>query len=492
MKTPSLILICLSLIFSCGKITDKENSNIMAKKIPEKYIYHTDTIIDNYAWMRLSDEQKESSSPDTQTQDVLDYLNTENDYLEQKMNDTKSFQKNLFDEFVSRIKQDDQSVPVSYNGYTYYSKYKKGEDYACHYRKKNTDNSEEELILDLPVMAEGKNYFSLGDKSVSENNQYLAYSVDVLSRREYTIYIKDLQTGEILKDKIDNTTGSITWANDNKTIFYTKKDDITLRSYQIFKHTLGTDSSEDVLVYEEKDETFSCYIYKTKSRKYLMIGSYHTLSSEYRFIDANNPNDQWKVIQPRERNLEYSVSHYKNDFYIRTNWNAKNFRLMKTSVNATLKNNWQEVIPHREDVLLRSINIFKNYLVVNERKDGLTKVRVINWIDNSDYYITFNDPTYSLYSSYNLEFDTDSFRFVYTSLTTPRSVYNYNMSTKERDLLKQSEILGGKFNSDNYVSERLYAPSRDGKTNIPISLVYRKGMKRNGKSGLIMFLFIIF
>ena len=490
MKKSLLILILTPLLFSCGYEKDikKENNNIsiMAKKISKKNIYHQDTIIDNYDWMRLSDEQKESKNPDDQTTDVINYLNSENDFLKKEMSDNKSFEDNLFDEFVSRIEQNDESVPVSYNGYTYYSKYKQEEDYPFHFRKKNTNSAKEELILDLPLMAKGASYFSLGDKSVSENNQFLAYSVDLLSRREYTIYIKDLNSGKILEDMIPNTTGGITWANDNKTIFYTKKDEITLRSSQIYRHTLGTDASEDVLVYEEKDDTFSCYVFKTKSRKYLMIGSYQTLSTEYHFLDASNPEGKWQVIHPRESNLEYSISHFEDKFYIKTNWEAKNFRLMQTSINSTSKSNWQEVIPHRKDVLLSSINIFKNYLVVNERKDGLRNTRVIKWEDNSEYYIKFNDPTYSLYSSSNVDFDTDFFRFVYTSLTTPRSVYDYNMVTKEQTLLKQKKVLGGKFDSDNYVSERLFAKSRDGKTEIPISLVYRKGLNKNGKQPLLL------
>ena len=490
MEKSLLILLLTPLLFSCGyeKDVKKENNNIsiMAKKIPKENIYHQDTIIDNYDWMRLSDEQKESENPDVQTKDVINYLNSENDFLKKEMSDNKSFEDNLFDEFVSRIEQNDESVPVSYNGYTYYSKYKKEEDYPFHFRKKNTNSAKEELILDLPLMAKGTSYFSLGDKSVSENNQFLAYSVDLLSRREYTIYIKDLNTGKILEDMIPNTTGGITWANDNKTIFYTKKDEVTLRSSQIYRHTLGTDASEDVLVYEEKDDTFSCYVFKTKSRKYLMIGSYQTLSTEYQFLDASNPAGKWQVVHPRESNLEYSVSHFEDKFYIKTNWEAKNFRLMQTSINSTSKSNWQEVIPHRKDVLLSSINIFKNYLVVNERKDGLRNTRVINWKDNSEYYIKFNDPTYSLYSSSNVDFDTDFFRFVYTSLTTPRSVYDYNMVTKEQTLLKQKKVLGGKFDSDNYVSERLFAKSRDGKTEIPISLVYRKGLNKNGKQPLLL------
>ena len=490
MEKSLLILLLTPLLFSCGyeKDVKKENNNIiiMAKKIPKENIYHQDTIIDNYDWMRLSDEQKESENPDVQTKDVINYLNSENDFLKKEMSDNKSFEDNLFDEFVSRIEQNDESVPVSYNGYTYYSKYKQEEDYPFHFRKENTNSAKEELILDLPLMAKGTSYFSLGDKSVSENNQFLAYSVDLLSRREYTIYIKDLNTGKILEDMIPNTTGGITWANDNKTIFYTKKDEVTLRSSQIYRHTLGTDASEDVLVYEEKDDTYSCSVFKTKSRKYLMIGSYQTLSTEYQFLDASDPAGKWQVIHPRESNLEYSVSHFEDKFYIKTNWEAKNFRLMQTSINSTSKSNWQEVIPHRKDVLLRSINIFKNYLVVNERKDGLRNARVIKWKDNSEYYIKFNDPTYSLYSSSNVDFDTDFFRFVYTSLTTPRSVYDYNMVTKEQTLLKQKKVLGDKFDSDNYVSERLFAKSRDGKTEIPISLVYRKGLNKNGKQPLLL------
>ena len=483
-----ILFLSLVLIISCnvGENVNQQNTDVIAKKIPKINIYHNDTIIDNYDWMRLSDSQKESEKSDAQTLDVLNYLNAENNYLKKEMSGTESFQNDLFDEFVARIEQNDESVPVSYNGYTYYTKYKEGEDYSIHYRKKNIDNAEEEIILNLPEMAKGSSYFALGDKSISENNHLMAYSVDLLSRRDYTIHIKDLITGEILEDKIQNTTGRITWANDNKTLFYTKKDKVTLRSYQIYRHIIGTDPSEDVLVFEEEDETFGCFIYKTKSRKYLMIGSYQTLSSEYRFLDANDPTGDWQVIQPRENDLEYSVSHFEDKFYIKTNWDAKNFRLMQTSINSTSKNYWQEVIPHRKDVLLRSIDVFKNYLVVNERNEGLRKTRVINWQDNSEYYITFNDPSYSLYSSTNLEFDTDLFRFVYTSLTTPRSVYDFNMQTKERTLLKQKQVLGGEFDTDNYVSERIFATSRDGKTQIPISLVYRKGLQKNGENPLLL------
>ena len=242
-------------------------------------------------------------------------------------------------------------MPVTVNGYTYYTRFEKGQDYPYYCREKAEDNAKEEVMLDVPTMAEGYAYYAIGGRSVSENNKILAYAVDTVSRREYTLYFKNLETGEILSDKIENTTGGITWANDNQTVFYVKKDPQTLRAYQIFKHRLGTDTSDDELVYEEKDETFSCWISKTKSRQYLMIGASQTLSTEYRFLDANTPDGKWQVVHPREKNLEYFVDHYKDDFYIITNDQAKNFRLMKTPVNRPQKSNWTELIPHREDVL---------------------------------------------------------------------------------------------------------------------------------------------
>lgn len=480
-----LLLLPLFFLYNCNSKTD--TSIPMAKKQPTVLHYHNDTIVDDYFWMRLSDEQKEAENPDQQTQNVIDYLNDENDYLALQMAETNSFQEKLYDEFVSRIKQDDKSLPVSYNGYTYYTKFEEGEDYKRHFRKANSKGAKEELLLDIPEMAKDESYFALGDKSVSENNRYLAYSVDLVSRRQYTIHIKDLETGKMLEDKIENSTGGISWANDNKTIFYTKKDENTLRSNKIFKHTLGTDSSKDELVFEEKDETFSCFIYKTKSRKYLVIGSSQTLSTEYRYLDADNPSGEWQVFQARERNLEYSISHFEDNFYVLTNWNAKNFRLMKTPVHATSKANWQEVIAHRDDVLINDIEIFKNYLVLKERKNGLDHLRVKSWSGAMDYYIDFQDPAYSLFSSSNLEFDTDTFRFVYTSLTTPRTVYDYNLKSKDRILLKQNEVLGGQFNANNYTSERLFATSRDGKTQIPISLVYKNGFEKNGEQPLLLY-----
>ena len=487
MKKTLLASIILMVFSNCQSNYKKMMNEPLAKKIPTKLNYHSDSLTDDYFWMRLSDDQKESSNPDSQTQDVLAYLVKENQYLDENMSDTDELQSKLFDEYVSRIKQDDSSVPYVENGFTYSSKFEKGEDYRRYFRKKNDEGAKEELFLDLPKLAEGQKYFSLGDWSISTNNKILAYSTDYISRREYTIHFKNLVTGEIFADQIENTAGGITWANDNKTIFYVKKDEQTLRSHKIFKHVLGTDSADDELVFEETDETFGCYIYKSKSNKYLFIGSYQTLSTEIRFLDASNPNGNWTIIQPRERGLEYSVSHYEDSFFIRTNWNARNYKLMKTSVSSPTKENWEELIAHRDDVFLSGIEIFKKFLVVKERKDGLIQIRVMNWSNKQEHYISFNDPTYTVYANVNLEFDTDLFRFSYASLTTPNITYDYNLMSKERTILKQQEVLGGEFKSENYTSERLYAIGRDGETIIPISIVFKKGYKKDGSAPLLLY-----
>ena len=478
-------LFALLLFANCNQ-KDNSPSPPIAKKVPKELTIHDDTRTDNYFWMRLSDEQKEAETPDAQTQDVLDYLNAENQYTQASLKHTEALQEELFNEITGRIKQDDSSVPVSINGYTYYTRYEEGQDYPLYCRKMNEEGAKEEIMLNGPEMAEGQSYFAIGGRSVSEDNQLLAYSEDLVSRREYTIYIKNLATGEILEDKIENTTGGITWANDNKTIFYTKKDPVTLRSNKIFRHKIGTDPSEDKMVYEETDETFSCFVYKSKSRKYLMIGSFQTLSTEFRFLDADNPEGQWQVIQPRERDLEYQVAHYKDHFYIRTNLDAKNYRLMKAPVSSPGKESWEELIPHRSNVLFQGMDLFRNYMVVNEREDGLVKLRVIPWDGSENHHIEFDDPAYEVDTFDNPEFETETLRFSYASFTTPQSVYDYELDTKERILRKQVEVLGGAYDPDNYVSERFFVPARDG-ARIPVSIVYRKGFEKDGNSPLLLY-----
>ena len=489
MKSITYALIAI-LFFSISCKTDQKNAEEtvakgpIAKKIPEALTIHNDTRIDNYFWMRLSDEQKNADMADAQTQDVLDYLNAENDYLEKTMSHTEKLQKTIYDEIVGRIKKDDQSVPVKDNGYSYYSRFEEGGDYRLYCRKK-IGSDKEEIMLNGPQMAEGYAYFGFGSRSVSPDNKLLSYGIDTISRRRYTIYFKNLESGELLADKLENTTGGTTWANDNKTVFYTTKDPVTLRSNKIYKHVLGTSQSEDVLVYEEKDETFSCGVYKSKSKKYLLIWNYQTLSSEFHYLDANNPNGSWKVIQPREKNLEYDVSHYGDHFYIRTNLDAKNFRLVKTPVKATTKDNWVDVIPHSEERFLEGVDLFKEHLVVSERINGLIALRVKPW-KGEEHNIQFNDPAYVAYTTSNLDFDTNILRYEYTSLTTPSSVFEYNMDTKEQVLLKQEEVLDPEFSASNYVSERIHATATDG-TKIPISLVYKKGVERTLNTPLLLY-----
>ena len=478
------------MFFSVSCKTDTKNSSKLtadapiAKKIPDTLTIHNDTRIDNYSWMRLSDDQKNAENPDAQTQDVLDYLNAENAYLDKTMGHTDALQQRIYDEIVGRIKKDDQSVPVNDNGYSYYSRFEKGGDYRLYCRKK-IESDQEEIMLDGPKMAEGYAYFGFGSRAVSPNNQMLSYGIDTISRRQYTIYFKNLKTGELMADKLANTTGGTTWANDNKTIFYTTKDAETLRSNKIYKHILGTPQSADVLVYEEKDDTFSCWIFKSKSKKYLFIGSSQTLSSEYRFLDADTPDGDWKIIQPREKDLEYDVAHFRDDFYIRTNLNAKNFKLVKTPINASLKENWIDVVPHSEDRFLEGFDLFKNFLAITERVNGLIEIQIKKWTGEA-YNLEFNDPAYLVYPVSNLDFDTNVLRYYYTSLTTPWTTYEFNMETKDKVLLKQEEVLDPDFSPDNYESERVFATAKDG-AKVPVSLVYKKGIEKNGKNPLLLY-----
>jgi oligopeptidase B len=490
MKKNILIPILLAFIFfGCKTNEDKGTKDLVnapvAKKIPKELILHDDTRIDNYFWMRLSDDQKNAENPDSQTQDVLNYLNQENEYLEGVMSHTNELQDELYNEMVSRIKKDDQSVPVKDNGYLYYTRFEEGGDYALYCRKKIDGDGKEEIIFNGPEMAKGYAYYGIGSQSVSEDNKLMAFAIDTVSRRRYTIYFKNLATGEILTDNLSNTSGSATWANDNKTVFYTTKDPETLRADKVYKHVLGTSQDDDVLVFHEKDETFNIGVGKSKSDAFIAIYSIQTLSTEVRVLDANTPNGKWNVIQPREKNLEYSIDHYGDHFYIRTNLDAKNFRLVKTPVIATTKDNWVDVIPHRENVFLQGFDLFSNHLVVQERENGLRGIRIMNW-NGGDHKMTFNDPSYLVYPTSNLDFETNILRYNYTSLTTPNSTYEYNMDTKEQVLLKQEEVLDDNFSPDNYVSERLYATARDG-VKVPISLVYKKGTEKSADTPLLLY-----
>ncbi len=477
-----IILLTLTItIFasSCKKDDMKEITVSVppkAEKIAKELKIHDDVRIDNYYWLNERENPK-----------VIDFLNAENKYYDDHTAHTKDFQKDLFEEMKGRIKEDDESVPYKKNGYYYITRYETGKQYPIHTRKKESLKAEEEILFDVNKMAEGHDYYALSGLNVSKNNILVAFSVDTVSRRQYDMRFKNLETGEIYPDVIKNTTGGSAWANDNKTVFYTKKDPVTLRSVAIYKHILGTDVSEDVLVFEEKDDTFGTFVYKSKSNKYIIIGSYNTLSNEYRFVDANHPDDAFKIVQTRERNLEYSIAHYQNNFYILTNKDgAKNFKLMKTPVSKPRKNNWVDVIPHRDNTLLEGVSVFKDYLVLEERTEGLSKIRIKNWDDSVDYYLPIKEETYSISVSSNPEFDTDILRYGYSSFTTPSSVIDFNMKDKSSEILKEQEVLGGKFDKTNYESKRLWASARDGKK-VAISLVYNKKTKIDKNTPVLLY-----
>ncbi len=481
---PIMVMVLAAMLYSCKPKTEVVAP--VAEKITKELVAHGDTRIDNYFWMRLSDEQKTAETPDEQTQKVLDYLNAENDYLNTQLAHTDGLQETIFEEMKGRIKQDDESVPTLDNGYYYYSKYETGKEYPIYFRKKGTLDAEPELLLDVNKLAEGKDYCGVGGMSVSPDNNILSYGVDYISRRRYNVHFLDLRSGEYLEDVIPNTTGGIVWANDNKTVFYVGKDMQTLRAERIIKHKLGTDPSVDPTIYFEEDEEFSTYITKTKSKKFLLIASSQTLSTEMRILEADNPDGEFRVFQPREANHEYSIDHIGDAFYIRTNLDgASNFKLMKVGEKATSKSKWTEVIPNREDIMLQGFDLFDNYLALGERVNGLSAIRVINQQSGEDHYIDFGEETYTAGIGANNETGTSTLRFSYTSLTTPSSVFDYDMDSKEKTLLKEQEVLGG-FDKNNYESKRLWAKAEDG-TMVPISLVYKKGFEQNGKSPLLLY-----
>lgn len=457
----------------------------VAIKRPHSIEKHGDVRIDNYYWMRLSDEQKEAEEEDEQTLEVLSYLNAENDYTKSVMKHTDEFQERLFQEMKGRIKETDQSVPVKDNGYWYYTRFEEGKDYAYYCRKKESLDNEEQVMIDGPALAEGKSYWALGGMTVSPNNEWVAYGVDEISRRVYRVFFKELSTGKVAEDVLEGTTGRATWAADNRTLFYSKRDPQTLREFQIWKHILGTPQDQDVLVFEEKDETFSCFVFKTKSEKYLVIGSSQTLTTEYRVLEADQPNGEFRIFQSRQREMEYAIDHYGDYFYVTTNWNAKNYKLMRTPLDKTTMENWMEVIPHREDVLLEGVEMFRDFMVIDERKNGLTQLRIKRWDGTQEYYLPFEDAAYSAGVGANPDFNTDILRYGYTSMVTPMSTFDFNMVTGEKTLLKQQEIVGG-YNSSEYHCERLMIPVSDG-TLVPVSLVYKKGFERSAKAPLLLY-----
>ncbi len=487
MKHLVLILVCALSLLACKnnntmiKTTYKWPNAIAPTAIikPTTRILHGDTVIDNYYWMIDFFKKGVDSNK------VVDYLKAENAYTESMMSGTKPFQGKLFNEMKARIKEKDESVPVFKNGYYYYTRTVEGMQYYKYCRKKGSLSSSEEVLLDVDEMAKGKAYYGVTGFSVSEDNQLLAFGVDDVSRRQYVIHIKNLITGEILKDAIPGTSGDPTWASDNKTIFYTSNNPVSLLSEKIKKHQLGTGASSDKVVYEENDKSNYIGVGKTKNNKYIFIVSQATLSSQTLFIDAKTPEAAFKVFQPRINNVLYEVISLEDKFLIRTNLDALNFRLMECSLDKTESSNWKEVIPHRKDVLLQSVEEFHDFLVLEERKDGLINLSVRNLINNNEHYIQFEEAAYAASLNANPDYNSTSLRYAYTSLTTPASIYDYDLNTKAKTLKKQQEVLGG-YNSKDYATERVYATAKDG-TKIPISIVYKKGFEKNGEAPLLLY-----
>ena len=446
------------------------------KKVPKSLIKFNDERIDNYYWLR------ERENPY-----VIEYLNSENDYYKKMTLHTKDFQDKLFHEIKNKIKQEDQSVPYFLNGYWYVTKYKENLDYPIYFRYKDSLKSKEEILFDCNKLAQSHDYFNLSNFKVSPNNKIVAFSVDTVSRRLYTIKFKNLDNGEILKDEIINTSGTFAWASDNSTLFYTNRDTQTLRNDKIFKHKIGDALVNDKLVFHETDETFYTNVSKSKSNKFIIISSSSTLTSEFQFLSSNKPDDQFTLFNKRERGVEYSISHFEDHFYIITNKNdAFNYKLLRTELKNTSSENWIEVIEHRENVLIEGIDIFKDFLVVSERFNGLNRINIKPWNGSKSCYLKFESETFSCYTTGNLDFDSKKLRYAYNSLNEPHSIIEFDMFSKDKIILKQNQVLDTKFSKDNYITKRIWADSRDG-TKIPISIIHKKNIKKDGTNPLLLY-----
>lgn len=450
----------------------------VAAKRNKSLTIHNDQRNDSYYWL------SEREDPE-----VITYLNEENTYTEKVLAPLKEFRSKLFDEMKGRIKEKDESVPVRDGNYFYYTRYEEGAEYPVYCRKSLVENANEEIMLELNERAEGHAYYQASFPEISDNEQLAAVGEDTLSRRLYTLRFLNLATGEWYPDVIENTEGgNYAWANDDQTVFYIRKDETTLLGYQVWQHVLGTDPAEDKLMYEEKDDQYYLALYRMKSKKYIALMADHNgVASEYRLLDAGNVQAGFQVVVPRQRGHEYSVEHYEDKFYLVTNSNeAINFRLVEAGEKDVADiGKWKEVIAHRPEVYLEGIEVFQNYLVVQERSEGLLHLRVLDQVSGTEHYINFGEAAYTAYLGANPEFETTVLRYGYTSLTTPGSSYDYDMQSREKVLLKEQEVVGD-FDKTNYITERLYAPARDG-VRIPISVVYRKDFVKNGNGPLLQY-----
>ncbi len=473
------IVASIILIYGCTEkkiMNQKQVFDPPKAKIKEyRHQIHNDTRVDEFYWLNNSDDPE-----------VIDYLERENEYYKKSTKHLKSLENKLFSEMRSKIKEDDSSAPYFINGYWYITRYEKNKQYPIYTRKKGSLSADEEILFDCNEMAKGHDYFKLVGINISPDNKKVVFGVDTLSRRKYSLKIKDLESGELLNTNIKNTTGYAVWANDNEHIFYTKKNLKTLRAESVFRQSIIQGKDSDKLIYWEKDSTYNTFVSKSKSNSYIFIGSFSTLTSEYQFLDASKPLDDFKFVQKRIEGLEYSVSHFKNNFYIYSNADdAKNFKIDVVPVLNPSKENWKTFLPHREEVLLEDIDFFKNFWVTTERINGLNKIFIRKWNNPDVKEVDMNSETYTSYTSTNLEFDTNYLRYVFSSMTQPSQVIQIDMNTLQKEILKEQKVQGD-FEVKNYFSKRIWVCSRDGKK-IPVSILHKKNIEINSNTPLLQY-----
>ena len=466
----------LLLVFSTGMMAADLPKAPLAARKSHVHREHGVERSDPYYWLRERDNAQ-----------VLDYLKAENAYTKAAMEGTGELQETLFREIKGRIKQDDDTYPVRWKNYLYYSRYAEGSEYPRYFRRHAGSGDEQgKITFDVPELAKGHHFYDFDEGEVSPDENLIAFSFDTTGRRIRTLQVKDLENGEILPDRIEKVDGGHAWAADSKTLFYTRQDPETLRDYQVWRHRLGTPTGDDVLVYEEEDETFSCYVTSSQSEKYIIIGCSQTLSDEYRLLEADNPEGEFRVFTPRCRGLEHDIEHHRDGFYIRTNKGAENFRLMWTAELKTAEDQWQEVTPGSQEIFLSDFEVFDDFIVLEEREEGLNRIRVREMKDGKMHTIDFGEAAYSAWTDTNLQFDTEWLRYGFSSLKTPSSLYEYNMRTRERRLLKRQPVLGG-YDPEQYTTERHFVTAGDG-TKVPLSIVYRRdAFRKDGTCPLLLY-----
>ena len=463
----------------------QENAPPIAERKDSLLEAHGNTRVDPYFWMRLTDQQKIANDPDIQTKKVVQYLEDENTYTSEVMKPTDSLQQQLFEEMTGRIQKDDASVPYLKNGYWYYTRFEEAQEYPIYCRKKGSLDAEESIMLNVNQLAQGYDYYAVGGLRISKDNNILAYAVDTLSRRVYTYKFLNLETGKLLDDEITNTEPGGAWSNDNLTFYYTTKNNVTLLSEKIWRHQLKTDQKEDNMMYHEQDPSFYISVKKSKSDDYIVISCRSTLITDYHILSAQEPTGTFRQFTPRNGPHEYSIEHFKDKFYVLTNWEAQNFKLMETSQEATDLENWSTLISNNPDTLLSSIQVFSEHLVISQRSNALTSLKVIHQETGNHHEVSFDEPAYVVFPTTNTEFNTTKLRFIYASLTTPNTTFEYDMNNRSKTILKETQVMGG-HDPSKYETERLFAEGRDG-TQIPISLVYKKGLVKSDQNPLLLY-----